>query len=74
MGSLSVYDVLGILPIYSMRLHDVDENTSLVSIGLGGAACVVALALCGHSTESIGLLAFLSAVCLYIIGRGRENG
>ena len=46
-----------------------DEHTALVSIGLGGAFCVVALALCGHSTESVGVLAFLSGIGLYIVGR-----
>ena len=51
---------------------NVDEHTALVSIGLGGAACVVALALCGHSAESVGVLAFLSGLGLYIVGRSKE--
>jgi len=48
---------------------NVDEHTALVSIGGVGAAGVVALALCGHSAESAGLLMFMSALALYIIGK-----
>ena len=51
---------------------DVDEHTSLVAVGGIGAAGVVALALCGHSGESVGLLMFVSAIALYIIGKKPE--
>ena len=52
---------------------DVDEHTALVSLGLGGAAAVVALAVCGHSAESVGLLAFLAGLGLYIVGRPKPE-
>ena len=49
-----------------------DEHTALVAVGGIGAAGVVALALCGHSGESVGLLMFISAIALYIIGKKPE--
>lgn len=51
---------------------DMDEHTSLVALGGIGAFGVVALAVCGHSAESVGLLMFMSALALYIIGKKPE--
>ena len=51
-----------------------DEHTGLVALGGIGTAGVVALAVCGHPAESVGLLMFMSALALYLIGKKTVGG